>query len=459
MRIARAALLAAFCVACASDSPAPVPLAPTLLPTLPPTSFGINIGLLDPPGWDVLHPEWTHATFKEPRTYMRLLAGTGARSVRIPVAWADLADRQTGHLDLTRPEWVRIDTTLSVAGDHGFSVLGVLAHHTWNQPPGYPSLEAWKTFVGEVTQRLQGRVSHWAVWNEPNCDAYLSRGSEPATAEDYAELVRAASPEIRRSGAKVVAGELSWWGEGNVHCRAAGPFLFRTLILAGDAIDVVSITVYKPNSLAIRATIDSARAVMDLVPGNRPLWVTEFGVDREIPNDSLEADVASNILLQPPAGVERFFFWHGFIWNNDDRRGMLRPTDSTIGANHRWIYANPVPRLSYVAHVYARLGCDWQRDCPQAAALLPGVQLTIEGPGIVRPNSTCSWSVHQSAGVWPYSAPAWTIDSATMVGQTLKHRSSQEPFVVEVTQVDALGRQVIARREVSVSRHAAGCKK
>src|SRR5687768_6105766 len=138
---------------------------------------------------------------------MGLLRGAGARWLRVPINWADLADRETGRLDLTRPEWIRIDTTMRIARDFGFSILGVLAHHTWSQPPGYPPLAAWRTFVAGVTERLGPKVSHWAVWNEPNCDAYLSRGSEPASAEDYAELVRVASPEIRRNRGKVVAGQ------------------------------------------------------------------------------------------------------------------------------------------------------------------------------------------------------------------------------------------------------------
>jgi hypothetical protein len=429
-----------------------------LLP--PPTAapaFGINIGLLDPPGWDSLHPEWAHATFRNPRGYMNLLRGTGARWLRVPVAWADLADRSTGHLDLSRPEWVRLDSTLRIAQDYGFSVLGVLARHTWSQPPGYPSLNAWRTFVSEITQRLGSRVSHWSVWNEPNCDAYLSRGTEPVSAEDYAELVRVASPEIRRAGSKVVAGELSWWSEGNQHCRAAGTFLLRTLLLAGDDIDVVSITVYKPDARAIRATVDSAREVMREVPGPHTLWLTEFGVDRETPDDSLEADVASEMLLHPPEGLERLFFWHGFIWNGDDRRGMLRPTDSVMGANRRWVFSNPVPRLSYVAHAYARLGCDWREDCAAAAPLLPQLQISIEGPTTVPPNTTCSWSVRVSGGAWPYTTPTWSIDTSLTRAQRLKLRSAAEPFVIEVQQADALGRATRIRQQITVSRNASRC--
>lgn len=449
-------ILAALVLACAPDQPGPG-LEPTLLPQSPRASFGVNIGLLDPPGWDSLHPGWTHATFRNPRGYMRLLAGTGARWLRIPIAWADLADRETGHIDTTRPEWVRIDTTLRIARDHGFSVLGVLAHHSWAQPPGYPSLGAWRTFVREVAQRLGDDVSHWSVWNEPNCDAYLSRGGDPASAEDYAELVRVASPEIRKAGGNVVAGELSWWGEGNLHCRAAGPFLFRTLILAGDAIDVVSITVYKPDARAIRATVDSALEVIRLVSGHHPLWLTEFGVDREAPGDSLEADVASDILLDPPAGVERFFFWHGFIWNSDDRRGMLKPMDSTMGANGRWVFSNPVPRLSYIAHLWARHGCEWRAECPMASAQLSNLQLSIAGPTSVQPNSECTWEVRSSGGVWPHSAPVWKVDGLVRRAQTATVRTPLEPFFVEVTRTDALGRSTSARREVIVSRHAPFC--
>jgi len=422
-----------------------------------PSAMGVNIGLLDPPNWDARQPGWTHATFVNPRRHLGLLAAAGARGGRGPFFWADLADRGTGRIDTSRPEWERIDSTLAMARDSGFSIVGVLTTHTWYQPVGYPSLDAWETYVSQVLDRESRFVSHWSIWNEPNCDGYLSRGTSPVRGADYAALVTRAGPIIHGHRGRVVAGEISWWDPGYPHCTAGVDFLRELMAVAGPSIDIVSMTSYKANGPGIRESVQQAVSTLRANGCVQPLWLTEFGMDVENPPDADEATMLSDVLLHPVPGLERMFAWHGFVWDPDDHRGMLKPADSTMGRNNRWVYSNPTPRLSYVAYQRAKYGCDWRQACPGAPDVA-AMTLSIVGPASVLPGETCTWRGVARGGVWPYAERSWrTTVGRERVDRDLVVANDGQPFTVEVSQVDALGRVTIARKEVRVDANAKHC--
>lgn len=60
---------------------------------------------------------------------------------------------------------------------------------------GEETLHAWKRFVAEVAKHYKGRIHHWEIWNEPNCDQFwYPKGCD---ANDYGKLISITAPIIK----------------------------------------------------------------------------------------------------------------------------------------------------------------------------------------------------------------------------------------------------------------------
>ena len=65
---------------------------------------------------------------------------------------------------------------------------------------GYPPLfseearTAWTRYATELATRFRGRVTHFEVWNEPNCSGFWKKGPDYG---EYVDLVRITSTAIR----------------------------------------------------------------------------------------------------------------------------------------------------------------------------------------------------------------------------------------------------------------------
>lgn len=87
---------------------------------------------------------------------------------------------------------------------------------------GYPPLETpearagWCAFVEALVRHFSDRVTHYEIWNEPDCSGFWLKGPN---AEAYMDLVALTSPVIRKQDpeAKVVGGAL---GRSISHWRA-----------------------------------------------------------------------------------------------------------------------------------------------------------------------------------------------------------------------------------------------
>ncbi len=85
---------------------------------------------------------------------------------------------------------------------------------------GYPPLfseearTAWTRYATELATRFRGRVTHFEVWNEPNCSGFWKKGPDYG---EYVDLVRITSTAIRACNpeAKIIGGasgmSISWW--------------------------------------------------------------------------------------------------------------------------------------------------------------------------------------------------------------------------------------------------------
>ena len=85
---------------------------------------------------------------------------------------------------------------------------------------GYPPLfseearTAWTRYATELATRFRGRVTHFEVWNEPNCSGFWKKGPDYG---EYVDLVRITSTAIRACNpeATIIGGasgmSISWW--------------------------------------------------------------------------------------------------------------------------------------------------------------------------------------------------------------------------------------------------------
>jgi hypothetical protein len=138
---------------------------------------------------------------------MRLL---GIRWVRLMYHW--WMDDRPVRPDTSDPGWLdsaSFERWVDAYRTHGIEVLGVLfgtARWASSVPddatdmggiprwglvaPAEPS--DWELFVRTLAERLQGRVSSWEVWNEPDIPSFWE-----SSAEDFTQLTRASAAVLR----------------------------------------------------------------------------------------------------------------------------------------------------------------------------------------------------------------------------------------------------------------------
>ncbi|WP_028239392.1 hypothetical protein [Stutzerimonas azotifigens] len=137
----------------------------------------------------------------------RLLAAAGVTSVRTDAHWAHV-ERRRGQLAI-EPGWTDY---LDDGARRGLETLLILGygnnHHGQGDKPRTEHVrEAYERYVDYVAGTLRGRVGHYEIWNEWDAED----PHDPALAEDYARLVRAAARRIRTEDpdALVLAGAVT----------------------------------------------------------------------------------------------------------------------------------------------------------------------------------------------------------------------------------------------------------
>lgn len=181
-------------------------------------------------------------------------------------------------------------------------VRGLAVLRTLRAPPTL-DMTSWRTFVEWAVAQFGNRVQHWSVLNEPNCEDYFELDGTR-----YDAFVREASLLIRNAGGKVVLGEWS-------HSDCAGTeWLFERLANVGSLADVVSMHKYGTVGEIAEAAKSTAREVRIRI--GKPMWLTEFGFQRDTTFDELqrhEIDLVLRAMGTPPAdglGWQKSFVYH-----------------------------------------------------------------------------------------------------------------------------------------------------
>ena len=179
--------------------------------------------------------------------------------------------------DETEPEkdkWVWADEKIDLAKKNNLEVLGVLgrtpgwilskdksgkpARGGWIYPP---DLEAWATYVENVTRHYKGKIDIWEIWNEPySFGVYYG--------DKYAPLAKAAYAAAKRGnpGCRILG-----------FCTHAGAKEFNMAALAGgtmEACDWISYHCYTKDGTDAYERGNAVREALGLTD-NKTIWMTE----------------------------------------------------------------------------------------------------------------------------------------------------------------------------------------
>ena len=182
--------------------------------------------------------------FREPdrdRDY-RLIAASGATTIRMPVSWSAVAPKRPG-----RPEdpadpgyrWAELDARVASAAASGLApIISVAGPAQWALQPGTssPSIPDVAAFARAIALHYP-EVRYWQAWNEPNLDTFPG---QPADAEEYRALVNAFGNAVKgvRASNLVIAGGLAPWGGAGPPGSRRGSYGARPLPFMRDLLCV-----------------------------------------------------------------------------------------------------------------------------------------------------------------------------------------------------------------------------
>jgi len=264
-----------------------------------------------------------HHFEQEPAAFP-LVAEARVGWVRLAAWWRFMQPQQQGEIDFARYLEPSVDAALA----NGLKVLIVFASVPgWaNQtdpklgimdPAGAkPPTDTrfFQDFVTAVVTRFRGRVGHYEIWNEPNYKFFWNGDYNRFINEILipgAQAVKAADPAAKTLGP----------------CTDSRPDKFKAAVDAAcPFLDILSCHLYNKNQGA-GVMLEKADAHRQLVKQqcNKPIWVTEFGVDSWQKGEETQAKELAAAFdgLRTRPYLERLFVfeWRDGFWPHEGQRG------------------------------------------------------------------------------------------------------------------------------------------
>lgn len=186
-------------------------------------------------------------------------------------------------------------------------------------------LDQWREYVHTVAEHYRGRITTYEIGNEPNLTTFWN-----GTPQEYAELVAAASQEIRQAdpGATIAV------NAGLVRRADDLPDLATWLAPALERadVDVATVHVY-PSVAQIDGVIDLLVATREELSRltDLPLWVTETNV-RD--GSALPPDEQARVVTDLPRAVEAAGFdrAYWYAWTDLGPQNLIQFAPGTPGA-------------------------------------------------------------------------------------------------------------------------------
>jgi hypothetical protein len=251
-------------------------------------------------------------------------------------AWWRLMERRRGEIDFSQ-----LDLSVQAAVALGLKVMIVFASipgwangtspdlgiidRKGTLPPTDPQF--FRDFVTAVVARFRGRVSGYEIWNEPNYKVFWNG--------DYGRFI----DEILISGARAVKAA-------DPAAKTLGPAthwtstMFATAVIkACRDLDVLTCHLYVGSAAALFQQMDDLYRPILEKRCNKPLWVTEFGIDSWVTGDDFQAKelVAALDGLRQRAYLERLFLfdWRDGDWPYPYQKGLGLVTNGLEGLRRK----------------------------------------------------------------------------------------------------------------------------
>jgi len=214
--------------------------------------------------------------------------GLGVHLVRRDFLWADL-EPSDGVFDFAAE-----DAAVDDSRARGLTTIGLLAYDApWAASDGDiatpPDPQKFAAFVEETVKHFAGRVDIWELWNEPNVSTFWKPRGDGF---EYAKLLAAASPAVRRGNPKatIVLAGLLYHEEAIV--VGADSFLEDAFTFnpdLGSLFDVLALHPYvryppqappeqdDSREQPVGEMIARMRALLAYYGAPKPIWVTEYG--------------------------------------------------------------------------------------------------------------------------------------------------------------------------------------
>ncbi len=282
----------------------------------------------------------------------------------------------------------RVETTFTLAREHGVSVLPLLAYgNDWAQedPDIYGTLDVdlYADYAGHMAAQFCNETKDFELWNEQNITRFWHIPPDPAK---YSDLVIASAAKIREAcpGARVVFGGMASFDD--VELLDTWGFLRRALEARPavcDAFDAVALHPYTwfqfdppehDEEIAYDTFKRSQTSMTTLAReilanggcGDKAILFTEVGWPTyELTEAQVASYAARSLLLSARDGVEGWY-WYTF-WDDAPESGGIRPHENFFGL---WSYPgdddsvrNPKPAWFSVKAAGAFLhDCRFARD-------------------------------------------------------------------------------------------------
>jgi len=296
------------------------------------------------------------------------------------------------------------DAQILMAKKKGFNILGLLSstprwassapEELTSEAVGsfrsYPPVDLadWENYVFKTVEHYKGIIDHWEVWNEPDTSFFKVNWSADR-ARAYTRLLKAAyaaakkaNPEVTIIGGCASQGAPSAWF-GKIFSKGAYDYM--------DALSFHRYTDGRPGDampVPTSSYVDELRRLMDEY-GNgaplKPVWETEsglmqtatnygnieeFSIDFQSSPKDAAAYLVRNYTHLLASGVEKWFYYNGFVSSRIDRR--------EAAGFFEWD-GSPRPLAVAYAVLSNIIGCS---DFKEYVETNPHVAETIfEGPG------------------------------------------------------------------------------
>ncbi len=198
--------------------------------------------------------------------------------------------------------------------------LGIIDKNAAKPPT---KTQFFRDFVTAVVTRFRGRVSHYEIWNEPNYKEFWNGPYDQFIDEiliSGGEAVKAADPAAKRLGP----------------ATDRSPAKFETAAAkACRVLDALSCHLYVANAATLLRQADETYRPILARRCDKPLWVTEFGIDSWQTGDEAQARELAAAFdgLRNRSYLERLFLfeWRDGYWPYKGQKGWGLVTNSIEG--------------------------------------------------------------------------------------------------------------------------------